>query len=320
MKDKNTNEVYAMKVINSNTINLDELKHRVSIIKRLNSTSNPSIIKCVKSFEKREEQKYVVVMEYCSGGSLKDLIQKYKTESKEIPESEILKFMREILLGVNAMHNNNIIHGDLNPKNILISSKGDIRLSGFEPPRDLNELFVNSTRETTLYSSPEILTGDKRTFSSDVWSLGCILHELCCLELPYTETNKDHLINKLSKTPYDTSIIPESYSPELKTMIKKMLNFDPIKRPSCGTILAKSKHYIRIYDGNEYEGEWQKVKLSGKGILYYTDGSSYEGKHSNDMPNGKGILFYIRGDKYKGEFKNGKGTLKFADGSKYKGE
>jgi len=81
-------------------------------MKRLNSPSNPNIINCVKSFEKKEEQNYIIVIEYCSDESLEDLIQKYKTENKKISESEVLKFMRQMLLGINTIHKNNIIHGD----------------------------------------------------------------------------------------------------------------------------------------------------------------------------------------------------------------
>ena len=137
-------------------------------MKKLESASNPNIINCVKNFEKKEEQNYIIVIEYCNDESLKDLIQKYKTKNKKISESEVLKFMRQMLLGINTIHKNNIIHGDLNPSNILINSKGDIKLPGFELTRDLSEFSVNSTMGTTFYSSPEILKGDKRTFQCNI--------------------------------------------------------------------------------------------------------------------------------------------------------
>jgi len=162
------------------------------------------------------------------------------------------------------------------------------------------------------------------TFSSDVWSLGCIVHELSCLEPSYTETNKDHLIDKLSKIPYNANVIPECYSSELKIIIKEMLNFDPMKRPSSETMLEKGKRYIRVYDGSEHEEEWENIRLSRKRMFYYTNCSIYKGEYNNDILNGEGILCYIRGNRYEGGFKNpkrsGKGTQKFVDGSNYEGD
>ena len=56
---------------------------------------------------------------------------------------------------------------------------------------------------------------------------------------------------------------------------------------------------MKIYEGNEYDGEWREDKANGKGIKNYKNGDKYEGEFANGEKHGKGAYFYSTGDMYK---------------------
>lgn len=97
-----------------------------------------------------------------------------------ISEATILKILTQILLGLKKLHDNGITHGNLNPSNIIFDENGHIKISDYVCTR----LYKNSKKpRDPTYMSPEQLRRDEVRFSTDMWSLGSILHELCCLKV-----------------------------------------------------------------------------------------------------------------------------------------
>ena len=92
-------------------------------------------------------------------------------------------WLTQILLGLDYLHQNEIVHKDLKPENILFS-KEKIKLCDFGTSSILDSnKYTKNNLGTIGYMSPETLNETKQEFSTDIWSLGCILHELCCLEV-----------------------------------------------------------------------------------------------------------------------------------------
>jgi serine/threonine protein kinase len=170
-------------------------------------------------------------MEYCSGGSLDELIKDHRIKEKRIPEEITIKYIIQILLGLDCIHKNNIIHRDLKPGNILIDSKGNLKLTDFGISKELisKSAYANTGIGTLRYSSPEVLQEEDYNFSADIWSLGCIFHELYCLAPLFAEKNTIALVNRLKARKYDNSVI---YSVDIKKLITSMLDFDRKKRPT----------------------------------------------------------------------------------------
>ena len=93
--------------------------------------------------------------------------------------------MTGILLGIQYIHKKGIIHLDLKPQNILIDEKGNPKISDFGIAKTL-ERANKRTRTivgTFLYMSLETLQGKKYYTNTDIWSLGCIIYELCCFKV-----------------------------------------------------------------------------------------------------------------------------------------
>jgi NIMA (never in mitosis gene a)-related kinase 1/4/5 len=88
---------------------------------------------------------------------------------------------------------------------------------------------------TPYYLSPELCEEKAYNNKSDIWSLGCVLYELCTLRHPFEAQNQGALILKILRGKFNP-ILP-SYSRSLHEMVEKLLQKDPRKRPSIQDIL-----------------------------------------------------------------------------------
>ena len=126
-KDNSTGKECIMKIISIKKADQIMFQKEVAFMKKINTLSSPYLVKYITSYVREEEFEYVIITEYCSGGSLEDIIEKYKRRKEIIPEDMILKFMKQILLGVMALHKNEISHRNLKPGNILVDSEGNLK-------------------------------------------------------------------------------------------------------------------------------------------------------------------------------------------------
>ncbi|XP_064619242.1 dual specificity mitogen-activated protein kinase kinase 1-like [Lineus longissimus] len=122
-----------------------------------------------------------ICMEYMNGGSL-DLILK---KAGRIPEPILGIMTRAVLRGLAYLRENHqIIHRDVKPSNILVNSRGEIKICDFGVSGQLIDSMANSFVGTRSYMSPERLQGNHYTIQSDIWSMGLSLVELAIGRYP----------------------------------------------------------------------------------------------------------------------------------------
>ena len=95
--------------------------------------------------------------------------------------------------------------------------------------------FASTYVGTPFYMSPEICAAEKYTLHSDIWSLGCVMYELCARTQPFNAKTHFHLIQKIKEGRLDS--LPSVYSQELQNVIKSCLNTNPLKRPDTASLL-----------------------------------------------------------------------------------
>ena len=95
--------------------------------------------------------------------------------------------------------------------------------------------FASTYVGTPFYMSPEICAAERYTLQSDIWSLGCVIYELCAKAPPFNAKTHFHLIQKIKEGRLDP--LPAVYSRELQNVIKDCLNVNPLKRPDTATLL-----------------------------------------------------------------------------------
>lgn len=156
------------------------------------------------------------------------------------------------------MHERRIIHRDIKPSNIFIMDDGRLKLGDLGLGRylDLQSIFAFSQVGTPLYMSPEVLRGEGHHFSSDIWSLGCLLYELAELRSPFQERGltMDRLFMKIINCQFQT--LNEQYSQRMNQVVSCMLQTNPKERPdidwvrlNCITIRIK---FIHLFVGRQH--------------------------------------------------------------------
>jgi len=131
-----------------------------------------------------------------------------------------------VVIALHECHNfkhGTILHRDLKPENILLTSNLEVKLGDFGLSRVLETRtnFAKTFVGTPYYMSPEQVTEANYNTKSDIWSLGCLLYELCALSPPFDASNQEQLSAKIINGSYYR--IPSIYSDDLTSLIKQML-------------------------------------------------------------------------------------------------
>lgn len=177
----------------------------------------------------------IIEMEYADGGTLAQIITE-ATPDKYLEETKILKIFEQITSAINYMHLENILHRDLKTANIFLNSKGIVKIGDFGISKIINtKIHAQTVLGTPYYFSPEMCEGKEYDEKSDIWALGCILGETCCLKKAFTATNLSELVTKIMLGQY--ILLPEHYSKDTKRLVDVLLQVDPSKRPSATEIL-----------------------------------------------------------------------------------
>lgn len=165
----------------------------INEVKNLAKFENSLNIIRLYSYEQKEEIFYIIT-EYARDGNLRDLL---KAKGK-IDIKTSLDLIMQLLNGLKGIHGKNIIHGDIKPKNILIS-EGIVKISDFGISTDIERIKPRVFVGSNPYMAPEYSAGEKISFNSDIYSVGVILYELLTGELPKKTDSGLYLSNIYSE-------------------------------------------------------------------------------------------------------------------------
>ncbi|NWT46476.1 NEK3 kinase, partial [Chroicocephalus maculipennis] len=280
-----SDQQYAMKEIRLPMSSSDIENSRKEAI-LLAKMKHPNIVAYKESFE--ADGHLYIVMEYCDDG---DLMQKIKHQGGNLfPEDTILHWFVQMCLGVKHIHDKRVLHRDIKSKNVFLTQSGRVKLGDFGSARVLAhpESYACTYVGTPYYVPPEIWESMPYNNKSDIWSLGCILYELCTLKHPFQANSWKHLILKICKGSYNP--LPSHYSYELHYLIKQMFKRNPKNRPSASTILARSclTKLIKNCLPSEMTNEFEQVLKETK---------KHEGNAAR--PKGKSATFFLIKDESK---------------------
>lgn len=168
-----------------------------------------------------------LVMTYCPKGSCHRLIG-------TMQEEQIWKLLYDVASGLAYLHEQDIIHQDIKPDNILVDPLGHYVITDFgisvQSRSTLRKsMNVASSSGTTAYMGPERFSKDPKPIkASDIWSLGATIYELITGNAPFGEIG-----GGLQKSGADLPTITKNISPALRQTIALMLAEDPWERPTA---------------------------------------------------------------------------------------
>ena len=237
-KKKGSDKLYATKRIPVNLIYQEPylkkyIQNEIMILKKVN---HPNI---VKLYDVKVQYDYIyLVMEYCNGGSLNDVLNKYKEKNRRPFTEEIVQFfMKQILSGVEYLHKHSIIHRDLKLENILlkyISEKEADSNNYFLSQIKIIDFDISSKAGTHIetFMGPKYVNNDLDNIicdeKVDIWALGILCYQMLTGEKPYNseEKHKKYNIN-----------IPKNISIAAQSFLLSMLQKDRNKRLNSSDLL-----------------------------------------------------------------------------------
>ncbi|XP_053399869.1 serine/threonine-protein kinase Nek2-like isoform X2 [Mercenaria mercenaria] len=238
---KKDSKILVWKELDYGSMTETEKQMLVSEVNLLRELKSPYIVRYYDRIIDRARTTIYIVMEYCKGGDLSTIIAKNKREGTYLDEEFIWKILVQLTQALQECHQRKngraVLHRDMKPANVFLDTDKNVKLGDFGLARVLHHetSFANTYVGTPYYMSPELVNNMSYNEKSDIWSMGCVLYELCALHPPFTASNQTELNRKIRIGEFCR--IPIRYSDDLNTVIRKMLHVEVSKRPSIEELL-----------------------------------------------------------------------------------
>ncbi|EAS06924.1 Serine/Threonine kinase domain protein (macronuclear) [Tetrahymena thermophila SB210] len=249
VKDKKNQKYYAMKIISKEKFQqLNLMKYALSEKNAMSKMQHPFIVKLHYAFQTK--RKLFLIQQYCGGGSLGRMLK----IKQRFDEQTAKKYMCQIILAIEALHDNLIIFRDLKPDNIVLDEEGNAYLVDFGLAKlgvydEINKSFLG----TPAYLPPEIIVKDGHNRMADWYAVGIVLYELLMGCTPFNQGNvsREVLYERIKQ---NSIKIPSNISSECQDIIQKLLCKNPKKR------LGYKNDGKEIRSHPWFEGiDWEKV-------------------------------------------------------------
>ncbi|KAK7125925.1 hypothetical protein R3I93_021335 [Phoxinus phoxinus] len=188
-----------------------------------------------------------ILIEYCPGGALDDIMLELE---RGLTEQQISEVCCQTLQGLSYLHQHYIIHRDLKAGNILLTTDGQVKLADFGvSAKNDNTLQKRSTFIGTPYwMAPEVImceTSKDNPYSSkaDIWSLGITLIEAAEMEPPHHSLNPMRVLLKITKSPPPTLSNPRHWSSHFQDFLRRTLQKNPEARWGAQQLMAHPFSY-----------------------------------------------------------------------------
>lgn len=277
-------KLFVRKEISYASMNIKERKQLISEFRILSTLKHQNIVQYIHHDHDQEHHVLHLYMEYCEGGDLGGIIRKCKTKGDYVPEEIVWSIFTQILLALYRCHYQSdcppvsmsnlfsntpsnlpknvdrgavVIHRDIKPDNIFLLKDDFVKLGDFGLAKMLSHEndFAKTYVGTPYYMSPEVLLDKPYDPVTDIWSLGCVMYELCALHPPFQASSHLQLQSKIKEGIFPQ--IPDHYSNKLRQTINSCIVVDPSRRITTYQLLQNSS--IKLFRKDlelKYKEKW----------------------------------------------------------------
>ena len=204
-----------------------------------------------------------IVLEFIESGSLATLVKDHGT----FPEFLVAKYIKQVLHGLQYLHEQGVLHRDIKGANILVTKGGDVKLADFGVAVKVADAHVDEVVGTPYWIAPEIIEmSSTPTTACDIWSVGCTVIELLTGNPPYFDLAPMTALFRIVQDDYPP--LPHGISPALRDFLLLCFQKEPVLRCSASTLLA------HVWIKNCLEREKGNKKKHGTEMLRGTSNNS----------------------------------------------
>ncbi|XP_040393611.1 serine/threonine-protein kinase STK11 isoform X2 [Cygnus olor] len=257
----------------------------IQLLRRLR---HKNVIQLVDVLYNEEKQKMYMVMEYCVCG-MQEMLD--SVPEKRFPVFQAHGYFCQLIDGLEYLHSQGIVHKDIKPGNLLLTTNGTLKISDLGVAEALHPFAEDDTCRTSqgspAFQPPEIANG-LDTFSGfkvDIWSAGVTLYNITTGLYPFEGDNIYKLFENIGKGDFT---IPEDCGPPLSDLLRGMLEYDPAKRFSIQQIRqhnwfrkkhAQAETLVPIPPSPETKDKWRSMTA----VPYLEDLHGYNEDEDDDL-------------------------------------
>ncbi|CAH2449721.1 Signal transducing MEK kinase [Komagataella phaffii CBS 7435] len=205
---------------------LESLKQEISLLRELD---HENVVRCIGS--SIDDEFLNVFLEYIPGGSVSSMLNNYGP----FEEPLIRNFVKQVLSGLAYLHEKQIIHRDIKGANVLIDTKGTVKISDFGISKRMSDLKPSSKRASlqgsVYWMAPEVVKQTVYTNKADIWSVGCLIIEMFTGKHPFPDFSQMQAIFKIGMQTRPE--IPPTASDLARSFLESCLESDYTKRSSA---------------------------------------------------------------------------------------
>mmetsp|Transcript_18784 Transcript_18784/g.18756 ORF Transcript_18784/g.18756 Transcript_18784/m.18756 type:complete len:397 (-) Transcript_18784:17-1207(-) len=246
---KATSALYALKTVSREKVNKYHLQDSILLERNIMMTVDHTfILKLIRTF--KDQNRLYFLLEYVKGLDLFDVLR----EMGLVSDYDAKFFTASLVIILEHLHEREIIYRDLKPENIMVDDEGYLKLIDFGTAKILSGR-TYTVVGTPHYMAPEIITGKGYEITADYWSLGIILFEFLCGNVPFGENEEDPyliyeciLARKIVYPPWIQKNLPA------KPLIEQLLSKNPSSRVKGGIENLKTHCWLENV-------EWDKLLM-----------------------------------------------------------
>uniref|UniRef100_A0A7S4NYJ1 non-specific serine/threonine protein kinase n=2 Tax=Guillardia theta TaxID=55529 RepID=A0A7S4NYJ1_GUITH len=216
-----------------------DAKDALKEAKVLKEIKHANVVEYLDVFPQDESNGVVsvcTVMEYCSRGDLAQHLTLVRERQREgLPQGVIVTWVAQLLGALEKLHSQLVIHRDLKPHNVFMSSQGHLKIGDFGLATSLASGKVRSRVGTPSYIAPEVLQYEGYGPSVDIWGVGCLAVEMMTLQFLFERQGM--LAMQVQRNPLQPKDLPAKFSLSLRKLVASMLLAEPAERPDAATCM-----------------------------------------------------------------------------------